>query len=73
MTRHITIQERDGIFFADGNTIHGQARTLEGLLEKLDPGNEPAAYAKAAGILNKALGPKREGDHGSIKHGLVGT
>lgn len=71
--RAITFVEEFGIYRAYGGSVSEQATSLEGLLEKLDPGNEPASYFKAAGIIEHALGKRREGDHGQIQQGVVGA
>lgn len=74
MKRVILITEEFGFYQA---TDHTGAKTgdgtLEGLLAKLDPGVDQPNLAMAAGIIEHALGPKREGDHGQIQQGVVGT
>jgi hypothetical protein len=69
--RRLTIIEGGGVITANTATEEFVSTTLEGLLEKLDPGNDPATYNKAAGLLNRALGPER--DTGFIRQGVVGT
>lgn len=73
MARDFHVKEESGIYYA---TFQGgilQSQSLEKLIEKADPGIEPEIAFKTARVIEKLLGPKREGEHGHIRQGLVGT